>query len=322
MTDVSKLTVEERELVSRLRAEATEVKECFTRYSFQAFALAAAAMGIVIPLQVTYPVVGFASVGAVILLLTIADIGCYKLATVNRILGYELHLERTRWLVDSTGDGWKRYMRTIGWEEAMRAWRIVQATAREELYGPAQHPEAPAMFWRWSVERLRQPYSESSRLWFEPETLLPDGSVYKAGGYLRSVLNILHAIVAMFVATLIVMLFQLLGQATAPLLIAAIVCTTTTAVVVAIRWRQITARCEQLESGVLSIHTCAVMWQAAVVAHYRALRHLEGGTYDGYTCELGRQARSLAASILDVDKWIERGEAARSSQRTPGSTGL
>ncbi len=64
-----------------------------------------------------------------------------------------------------------------------------------------------------------------------------------------------------------------------------------------------------LESGLLSIHSCGILWQAIVVAHYRALDSIRKDkgrkTYRKYTNCLSKETASLCENIFDIHFWIE-----------------
>ena len=61
----------EQKLIELLRDEATDVKNCFTQYSFQALAIATAALGFMVRYQHDYPYIALLSVPIVILLLAV-----------------------------------------------------------------------------------------------------------------------------------------------------------------------------------------------------------------------------------------------------------
>ena len=119
-------------IIKQLRDEAYAVRDCFTRYSFSALSVAVLGLGVIAKFALTEPYLGVLSVLPVLLLLAVASMGTHKYATSNRLLGYELHLHRTRHYIGTRK--WQPHMQAIGWEEAMRAWRIVQATLFEHIY--------------------------------------------------------------------------------------------------------------------------------------------------------------------------------------------
>jgi len=134
---------QEAKFVEHLRLEASELKDCFTKYSFQAIAIAGTLIAVIARFQHDHRILGIAYVVPIVLLLSVCSIGTHKYASVNRLLGYELHLQRTAVLrPPSTAKYWKASWRHIGWEEAMRAWRIIAPTLIDCLYRvPPQCPE-------------------------------------------------------------------------------------------------------------------------------------------------------------------------------------
>lgn len=131
-------TTREDLLSERIRAEATGVKQCFTTFSFQALALAATVLAASLGAMARFPSAAYAPLAVIPLLMTVCRVGLFKYATANRNYGYELHLARTRNLHMPHAHGksplWKDEMRSIDWEEAVRAWRIVQSTIFREIY--------------------------------------------------------------------------------------------------------------------------------------------------------------------------------------------
>ncbi len=130
----------ERDLIRQLREEAYAVRDCFTRYSHQALVVSTTGLGLIAHAQIDTPYLGLLAVLPILLLFSVAGMGMNKYSTSNRLLGYELHLERTR-----RYSNWPSQMTDLGWEEAMRAWRIVSATLFEHIYA-ARHtgPGAPS----------------------------------------------------------------------------------------------------------------------------------------------------------------------------------
>ncbi|MFQ5528008.1 MAG: hypothetical protein ACE5GX_17345 [Thermoanaerobaculia bacterium] len=98
-----------------LRGEAANVKDCFTRFSFQALLFSVAVLGLVASYQTRYPFIAPATVPVAFLLLVVTRIGTYKYGTANRNFGYDLHLHRVASLEGRTGSGWQERMRLIGW---------------------------------------------------------------------------------------------------------------------------------------------------------------------------------------------------------------
>jgi len=309
------LTTDERALIAQLRTEASELKDCFVRYSFQALSVSALGLGVIARLQQDTPYMGLTAIPIIILLLVVARMGTYKYQSANRLYGYELHLHRVARLKSPAAGGWRRSMREIGWEEAMRAWRVVQATMFEQLY-------TTETGWRnWArPNRLRDPYRREAKRWFDPETLVVDGTTWYAGSYLDTLLSIIHAVAAGCLIPLFAMAVQLseperwIPNLTFPRMayqISGISIFAVVAFVLAMRIRQNSVRQAMVESGFLSIHSNAIMWQAVVAAHHRALRKvgldIEGQVdhYRGYTEALSELARELKVHCMDIHGWID-----------------
>src|SRR5882672_2665633 len=125
--------------VEPLRSEAASSKQCFTEYSFQTFALGGAVLAASLAAVQGYPYAAYIPLPMIFLFMTVCRIGVFKYATANRNLGYELHLSRTR-RIEQAGlpSKWEPRMRQIDWEEALRAWRVVQPTLFRMIYSTPQ----------------------------------------------------------------------------------------------------------------------------------------------------------------------------------------
>jgi hypothetical protein len=113
------------DLISHLRNEAHEVKDCFTKFSFQALAISTAAFGLILRFQHDSNWVSLSALSVIILVMVVAKIGNHKYNTANRNLGFILYLERMESLKEDKPEA-VIYNNSVPWEEAMRAWRIVQ----------------------------------------------------------------------------------------------------------------------------------------------------------------------------------------------------
>ena len=293
-------TIQHRDLIDKLRAEADSLKECFTKFSFQAIAFSALVFGLLGKKETPDYAIIVASAFVVTMLLAVARIGIYKYGNANLVIGYELHLERTQNLSD-TEDGWKSYMRDVGWEEARRAWRIVQPTVFRHLY--YTNFLIPCV--------LRRPFLRRNPedKWFEPSSLVESagvGASYHPSGYLRLMLFMLHFLALLATLPVWVAGMRLFLKYSFPaavdLSLAAGLC-----LFVCFRMIRDFPRLRLLENGLLSIHSCAVMWQAAVLAHYRALEAIRmevNRGFDQYTKNLAIQASKLRAAIFEIDEWL------------------
>ncbi len=168
------LTCAEKDLVKTLREEAYDVKDCFTKMSFQTLAVATVLLGLIVRFQGDVPFAGLAVVPLIVLLLAVVRIGLHKYETANRLYGYELHMHRRVRLRDSQNKGWKSHMRNIGWEEAFYAWRVVQPVIYIHLYRK--------LFVR---PTKKTDYNiKTKQKWYEPKTLEDEKlPTYRAGSY-------------------------------------------------------------------------------------------------------------------------------------------
>lgn len=347
--NIMDVSQEEKELISLLRKEAEETKDCFTKFSFQAIALSGVVLGVLAGYQPENPFVGLASTFVIILILTVSRIGIYKYGAANRYYGYELHLFRTRYIPDSDSDGWRKHMRSIGWEEAMRAWRVVQATCYDKL-----HTEEllPPLLGKGKVEDVFRPlvnapsyiqsrifgtrqreeywgevrYTEYARNmdyhWFQIESLAASGAIIHTGTYLRTMLGILNLIAALSLIPLYIVFIQFVYRAWefesvfyfVLSILAFLFSLYMTGVVYSRATRNVSRR-EIMETGFLSIHSCSIMWQAVIVAHYRALNSLPSNGSNGvndqasgfahYTELLSVQAVDLSERLEDIHEWVK-----------------
>lgn len=292
MTDAEKHLLD---LCSRARHEAGDVKDCFTRFSFQALGLSAVILGVIARYQAEQSSIGLASALVVILVLAVARIGNYKYATANRNFGFQLHVERTSRITPSKG-GWQQNMRYVGWEEAMRAWRIVQATVFARIY--------ETKGFRYNRLRADAPGEDRTR-WWEPEKLMVDDTRYHSGSYLKTMQTVLHLVALLALVPIFSGAVQYGSEdpwRAGGMLSVALVSLGVTV------WRILRniARRELLESGLLSIHSCAIMWQAVLLAHHRAVErlHSAGRGYSGYTRALSEEALDVAENAGRLHEWL------------------
>jgi hypothetical protein len=121
------------ELIKQLREEAKDVKSYFTTYSIQSIIFCAAVLAAMFSMLDGLPFAVFSCIPVIILLMIISRIGIYKYATANRLYGYELHIGRTN-RYNKNSEQKNQLYRDISWEEAQRAWRIVQTRVFREIY--------------------------------------------------------------------------------------------------------------------------------------------------------------------------------------------
>ncbi|MBI4718560.1 MAG: hypothetical protein HY763_12195 [Planctomycetes bacterium] len=143
-------------LVESLRREAADARMCLRTLLAQVIAFAVAAISATLIAGERAPDAAFAVVGVLGVVIAVQRIGLHKFSTTNRLWGYQLHLERLRGTPPHP-------LSLIGWEEACRAWRIVQATVFEAIYTTprsrlARLPTITDLYPGFFV--LRQPFRE------------------------------------------------------------------------------------------------------------------------------------------------------------------
>jgi hypothetical protein len=219
---------ERQVIIDRLRAEAGEVKDCFTRFAFQGITFASAAVAFMFTVTDKIPLAAFTAVPVIAMLMQVARIGVFKYGTANRNYGYELHLARMSTMLQTPEVRRERHdviesIMGVRWEEALRAWRVVQPTIFREIYWTAEnHPsfsgQKRGKFTAWreffhpklytlnkEADKMVKKYDERTSTgtqqntteeypWFWPAHLTQKAagqSVYYTGAYLRSMLTVL-----------------------------------------------------------------------------------------------------------------------------------
>jgi len=337
----------EQEMIKYLRNEAFNVRDCFTRYSVHTLAASAALLVAIAKFQVETPYIGFLALFPILLLFQISGMGVHKYETSNRLLGYELHLQRIN---RYPKDRCSALISTVGWEESMRAWRLIQPTLWEQIYAPrgrlasilakldeklapsfslklpkrfgviAIRPETEALI----VKALSRADRKSSGFWFDQDRTIKGyglpGVVYYAGGYLSNMMYTLSLAVVLCFALAAAALIQtwkgspqsLLENLTLTVMLLAI------GTMIVAGQISIYSRIKILESGLLSIHSCAILWEATILAHLLALEKLQIHDHSldrpksmhGYTRHLSESALSIAQNVASIHDWIEQARKA------------
>ena len=163
-----------------IRKEAWELKDCCTRYAFQGITLLTTAYAIIGRLIFTSINVGFVGAILAVLCLVLISLITYKYGSSNRVYGYLLHIQRSNPSKSNLTDefslsppkseyGWGPWMRFIGWEEALRAWRVVQPTvyfAEKLLGGTKEYSNhasvATATYTLQEIRKIQMVYSQCS----------------------------------------------------------------------------------------------------------------------------------------------------------------
>ncbi|MEL6673912.1 MAG: hypothetical protein AAFR61_17040 [Bacteroidota bacterium] len=323
----------------RTRKEAESVKDCFTRFSFQAIVFTAAMIGVIGKFSIgLFPEI-LISIATIILLLTVARIGTYKYASANRLFGFELFADQVR--ADQLE------VPNMGWEQAILAWRVVQATLfdhfhytrnnnrlRFRLFQPYRI-KGDHRFYRVSrkgfLGRVFKHKRRKRSLWFELDTYPEIGSVYHAGGYLRTMLKVLNTLAAVVLLLQPLLLWRTYTNATAsgsaaPLstLELSIYLGLLTLIFIGLMYRLVLTwtQLQLLEKGFLSIHTSGILWHVVAEAHKRTQAVIENSdslTNANYMSELSKIAVEIKdtqdsgkedVSLPTIHDWINKPQSA------------
>ena len=274
-----------------IREEANSVKDCFTRFSFQAIAFFSIIIVAVLRYQKEYPLVSLTLILGILFLLIISQIGTYKYTTANRNYGFELYL---RDALKPTN------LKMMIWEEALRAWRIVQASIFQSLYYTS------GFFKKYKLVKL----IPHENIWFEPKSLLSKEVKYYAGGYLRTILT-LHKWLS--ILGLVPFAFPLLyhlyekGEfniANITILDWGLVVIAFLLLVYILLWFKMRFRILGiLEGGILSIFSCGIMWQVVGICHYEA--SMKSINIFEYTTNLSKLCEDISQNPKDIPSWID-----------------
>lgn len=297
-----------------IRKEANEVKDCFTRYSFQAFAFESAILGLILKYQKEDPSLTFAVLVGIILMIVVSRIGTHKYSTANRNYGFELFISRSKEF---------KFDVKIGWEEALLAWRIVQATVFAEIfYTEGKLKDRPKKEYLDIIDDKNHPADHSKKVWFMTKSILPESARFHPGAYLRTMLRLQRKLARWSHILFVFPVVQFLSRNTewqslehwnfdhqSAVRFALCTILLATAVISLIlvnrEYKKRFARLRLLEEGFLSIDSCAKMWHAVIIAHMLAEQNAKSNNQQAYIEELGRQALNLRDNILNIEDWIE-----------------
>lgn len=325
-----------KDLINGLRAEAYDVKNCFTRHSFHGVSIASALIICISKLTLDDPGLAFLCVFPILILNSVIRMGTHKYATANRLAGYELHLQRMKTLGNKTQYDWAYKMSNIGWEEAMRSWRIVQGTVFDHiLITPYSHKKLISKVVYSVLARifpdktvkplLRIKNKLPDHFWFDVPSLFKAGASYYPGGYLKTVIRVILVITMICFIPFIIFICKwfkfensfyeiwhivLIKEAELGLTVLNFIIFTLLFLIFVPTWIQVIARMKTLEYGLNSIHSCGMMWQAIVIAHYRAVSQLKKdnnntASYRGYTQAISKHAICLARNVVYLHEWME-----------------
>ncbi|BBO79612.1 hypothetical protein DSCO28_01780 [Desulfosarcina ovata subsp. sediminis] len=310
--DTEKWVRNKEHLIDSLRTEANNVKDCFTRFSFHCLALSGVILGYIIKEQPGSKEPYFALAGLLISLinLAVARIGTYKYGTANRHFGFELYIHR---MMDHPYELKKlcTYI-DIGWEEAMRAWRIVQASIYSCIY------ETDCF---WGIGKDKPIDKHIQYKWYNVNVSLSENSYnayrnnkivrYYSGSYLREMHKILHLIAYL---GLVPMLYASYQFSLSNHLFHSLffwVISLAGFVLIKHKVNHNDRRRKILEDGLLSIHACSIVWQAVVVAHLKTKEEIEkqnmntcGHPLKNYSTVLGEWTGGICENISEIHSWM------------------
>lgn len=302
------LTEQEIALVARLRAEANTTKELFSKQAFQALGISSVALGGLLYLLFYDPsgkgivthgpetvLVGLAAMPILAFLLTTCRLGTFAFGSANRHFGYELFLYRVRTIPLEKMGRWREEYRSIEWEAAMRAWRVVEPTLYRRIYkiGGRWFRYITAHRYRRDFDPKRNPQ------WFSQASLFAKYSDsrlnanWHAGDFLSRVQRMLFLAAAAAEAILMVAIGREVGNKSEVVLLGVCVAAMLLGFFFLVsRWRAERARRQIMEDGLASIHSCSILWQAAVLAHFQAARRAHDCGVSSWVLEkLSRDAR-------------------------------
>ncbi len=311
------LSATEIAFIERLRDEAEAVKDCYTRFSFQSWVFSVAALGVIFRFQEDAPYVGLMAILPIVLLLSVGRIGIHKYTTANRIHGFELYMNRRKRLKPASEADGERF-KTIGWEEAYYAWRVVQASIYSETYTSSLPNEKGLLrYLRWGVPIKLRHRAFAEDILFK--TNWNGSALLYPGSYLKvnfAVMYFFCSVSLLPLATIPVFLY--IDSASWIAIAVAALVFFATLICVAMRSSKLGSRRKIIETGLLSINSCALLWSIVVPAHFRALDAIadeESGdltSFRGYTDALAQQTGQILALYREkgsegLYEWQDKG---------------
>ena len=345
-------------LVKNLRQEASEAKGCFTTFSFQAIALSAAALGIIFNSMRSNTMSALAVVPLISLLMVVARIGIYKYTAANRAYGLQAYVERTEPLYRNESlkqyekDAFENLFENSDWERLFMVWRIVMPSIISQIYkfpndGNFLDLISPSMYRHTSgyLKLIRGSRTEDSPEiyeWFKLKKLTKEK--YRPGTYLKNMLLVLTIMQFLYLLSLFIdisydiatsskaslskamhaglysLLLEILDSlASNPSAIILLFAFVIMFFLVYSRNIRTIRRREMLESGILSIHSCAVVWRLTLIAHARSLRRAsiafsleqKSSPVDAYSFDreylnyLQEEINGIRDNARDPSKWLE-----------------
>lgn len=299
--------------LTHLRDEASSVKECFTRYFFQAILFYCVIIGFVLDNvnsnngsdKQTLLLVGF--ILAAILLLIVCRIGTHKYLTANRNYGFELFICSTKFDAEEY---------TFNWEEGLCVWRFIEPTVYKKLF-----------YRTWLASRFRIPmipHKRENGYWFEPGSHIPESSStrYYSGRYLRMTLTLCALLAGL---TFILYFYKLIKTEDTSsfdslckelmflirfedfgrsiLLYFGVINYLVIFFYFFVNFRRLNI----LEYSYHSIYSISILWHVIYLCHLVASKYVNPGKID-YTKKVIELADELAGQATDIEKWLNKKE--------------
>lgn len=324
--DLAEIERKEEALLLQLRAEANTANADFTRYAFRALAGSGIALSAIVEFMFFPPFsvflgsqhaqghswIGLAAVIVLIFVLMVLRMGTYSATLSNRLLAYELHLARIRDIPQNMRGRWKSCYREISYEEAMRAWRIVQGSLYRAVCEPPN-------FFVPSRYKFRFRPSAKNPMWFNQESLFGKGSnaSWNQDSYLSTMQTLLLLAAAIAALILLVTPKAILTsaewneQTRSLLAFAAAIAGIAGLIGVILSFRNEWARRILLADGIQSIHSYAISWQAVIVSHYSAIDRAQAAKLTSWQlADLSRQLsraqmRDLRAGNIRFEELVK-----------------
>jgi hypothetical protein len=320
-----------RDLIAKLRIEADEVRQCFTKQAHQTLVFSSAILGVTFAATSNGSgAITFVPYLSIILIIFLSHgacrVGTHKYTTANRITAYQLHISRVLDYEEmrSRSSLFHAELLKLDWEEALFTWRIVQPVIYDYFY--------PKRFWFWHYEK----YKDMLYPWFDSDLMLKKcpfqtslwGSLkgqnprFYPGTYLRKKLWEFYAVIlSMFLLSAIISIKAFYSHQPFPLFTLGI-CGLLVIYGTYIMGNALNTffKCKIVESGLLSIQTGAVIWRIVAVSHlvakYRSCFFNRGNPsatenqlYRGLTIRIAEIAcLEIRPALQNIHEWLEKAE--------------
>ena len=172
-------------------------------------------------------------------------------------------------------------------------WRLSKKD--RESISPNYHWFMPKKLAEWRALKKKEKQKKSKRRY----------SLYYSGGYIKNVTGMLTVVqYLMLIPWGCIILTNLNETGNTIVLWLWISGFLILFLLISLRARIIKKRRKIVENELLSIHSCAIIWEAVVLAHHRAM-HLANGEYKHYTEHIVKQAEHAAYRVFSLHRWCD-----------------